>query len=844
MMTYQEASRLPKSEKISLVVCEGVKPAKLFNLVSGTVYSKQVDYFVSGVKNNGIKLNQANNESPGLGEFYFNPIIKTLFVNVGDDPKKENLSIIYKFFFSNTPIVVQSEITSGVDVEFLPIIRNIASIGQQLDDENSGIVLESQSSVEFINSEGFFDPIIDSIIFENQSIVFYSWFNGLAKTEIKKIFDGVIESKSFAPERVVFTVKDFVFKLRNFIQLGLFSSADGTTLESTVGTPKRRIYGQVKQARCIPIDCVLDGYPLTGTISLTIGSNIMTGVGTQFLKELNQDDDIVFTFNNEEVVYSIDLIQSDTSAKLSKAAEENVSNISVLVDSEHPYRFKNRRWHICGHKIRQSEATILDIIDGRTFKVDDNSEFYAEDVVRVNNQSTQITRKSSDQIILEQTIFPIPSIGDKIIRFPINKLYFGEKEFVPFRDFNLTNDTEAIIELDPLAEFNIAREIVTDHNVSFTLSKPYEATSSANADLRTIIKPGDFIRPTVQANDAWYEVHHVGPQIVYFKTPFNNPGGNSNSPARIRKVNTVFDDSLIMVDCYGKDSNNKWIRTASDSVKDLVLNDAGFTSIDEDSFAQANSDCPYTVSIVFPEVNGKIPLVRDVITMLNESVFGSLYGNSTQQIAYSIVNSRRPANIGSIKDDDILNWSVQTSQKIANNVKINYLPAVDRVTGEDGFSVVTFENNFVNDNSGIQNTIEKTCYLFNESDATTIAQRLAFYNSLSQSILKINAKANFFTSSVNDRIYIDLDRLYSRYGGAERLKIGVISGIKKGPYNSEIEMNDLGNIFNRCPVICPDSTENFTNASEDEKIKFGFILDSETLIPGTDEQDLGSGLIG
>ena len=172
------------------------------------------------------------------------------------------------------------------------------------------------------------------------------------------------------------------------------------------------------------------------------------------------------------------------------------------------------------------------------------------------------------------------------------------------------------------------------------------------------------------------------------------------------------------------------------------------------------------------------------------------------------------------------------------------MPFVDKVTGENGFGVVIYQNAFVDENIGIKNTIEKTCYLFNPSDAETIAQRIAFYYSLSQSILTLKAKANFFTSSVNDRVYIDLDRLYARYGGKSAMKIGVISGVKKSAYNSEITMNDLGNIFNRCPSIAPNDTDSFTNSSDDEKIKFGYILDPDTLIPGNDEEDLGSGLIG
>lgn len=843
-MNYEEASKLPNSEKITLVTCESSAKVKLFTLYSGNIYKRNVDFFVKDLKLNGISLEQAENLSELLttDNWFYEITTKTLYVNVGGDPKEYNLSVIYKHFFSNAAVILPHDLQTGEDVEWLPIISSIGSIGQQLDDENTGIVLESQSDVEFLN-DGFWDSIYDKLIFENKEVIIYSWFSNIPHAQAKRIFLGVIESKDFSPDKVVFRLRDYVYRLRSKVNLGLFSESDGELLESSIGKPKRRIYGQVKQAQCIPIDCTLDGYPLTGTVSTSIGSDTMIGVGTEFLKELNQNDQIIFIVQDEEVIYTVDLIQSNTSLTLTKIAEETLSNYSVKVNPARPYRFKNRRWHIAGHKLRQSQAVITDIINARNFVVDDVSEFAPGDVVRVLGQTTQITRISGSVLVLEQNIFPIPVVGVIISRFPITKLHYGERELIPFRDFSLTNVTESIIEIFPLAEFEIANELVTDHNLSFNNAST-TVSSSANADLRTIISPGDWIRPEIQNNDSWYEVHHVGPQVAYLKTPFNQGGGNRNEKARIKKVHIINDDSLITVDCYGKDTNDKWMKTASDCVKDLVVNDAGFAAIDEDSFDQAKIDCSYTISMVFPEIGSEPPLIRDIITLINESVFGSLYGNSSQEISYSIVNSRRPDDISPIMDDDIISWSAQSNQKIVNSVKINYRPSVDKVTGNSSTDVVIFNNEFVDQNVGIQSTLEKTCYLFNESDAITIAQRFGFYNSLSRTVITLKAKAQFFTNNVNDRVYITLDRLFQRYGGSDKRKIGVVSGIKKGPYDSEVILNDMGNIFNRCPTIAPSTTQNFTNASNDEKIKFGYILDPDSLLPGNSEDDLGSQIIG
>jgi hypothetical protein len=847
MINYEQASKLVRSEKISLVTCEAVKQVKIFQLYSGATYSKVVPHFVSNVLQNGVELEIApDKDSLTSGTWFFDAKNKTVYVNiVGDaDPKTDNVSVVYKFFFSNTPINLPYDLSNGEVVEWLPLIGSIGSIGQTLDDQNTGIVLESQSSVEFIN-DGFFDSIFDSLIWDNQNINFYSWFNGIELSEAKRIFTGVIESKDFSQNKISFKVKDYVYKLKNQVNLGLFSELDGTVLDSVIGTPKRRIYGQVRQVQTVPIDCIKDGYNLTGLITINAGATLISGSGTQFRKELSPGDEIKFIVNNEEIKFTIDTITSDTVASIARNSETTINNLACTVRPERPYRFKNRRWHLAGHKIRSSEAIIETVINSRQFVVDDPSEFFPNDIVVINGITTQVTRVSGLQIILEQSIFPIPSAGDSIVKQPVTGVYFGENELIINRDFTLTNTTEAIIELDELAEFNIAKERLSSVQLVFSSgSATVNALSGSVIDLRTLIKPRDWIRKLTQSTIEWYEVLSVTELSLTLRLPYTNASFGTEK-ALIKNVDLVNDESLITVDCYGYDSN-KWVKTASDCVKHLIQNDAGFSNVNADSFTQANADCSYKISMVIPEdIGQEAPMIRDVITKINESVFGSLYGDSSQNLSYSIVNTRRPTTLKELHDDDVISWDVSSNQQIVNKVKINYSPFVDKITGDNGFNVVTYTNEFVDNNVRIKNTIEKTCYLFEEQDATTIAQRYAFYNSLSQSVISIKAKADFFTSSVNDRVYVNFDRLYNRYGESSRRKIGVISSIKKSAYESEVSMNDLGNIFNRCHTLAESTTAPFTSATDDEKIKYGFILDPDTLTPDpTSEEDLGSHLIG
>jgi hypothetical protein len=51
-------------------------------------------------------------------------------------------------------------------------------------------------------------------------------------------------------------------------------------------------------------------------------------------------------------------------------------------------------------------------------------------------------------------------------------------------------------------------------------------------------------------------------------------------------------------------------------------------------------------------------------------------------------------------------------------------------------------------------------------------------------------------------------------------------------------------VFTRVPSIAPDLLDDYTTATDDQKAKFGFILDNDSLLPDNDDTDLGNNLIG
>jgi len=87
--------------------------------------------------------------------------------------------------------------------------------------------------------------------------------------------------------------------------------------------------------------------------------------------------------------------------------------------------------------------------------------------------------------------------------------------------------------------------------------------------------------------------------------------------------------------------------------------------------------------------------------------------------------------------------------------------------------------------------------------------------------------------------------LYSRYGGLDQRKLGTVTGVKRDGYNTELSVADLGNIYNRVPSIAPTSTLDYASASDDDKIKWGYIVDADTETADiASEEGLGNYIIG
>lgn len=847
-LTYSDHSSKLRSEKIMLCHVEPVQKLVVFTLDSGAIYKKSVNYFVIDVKEDNVSLTEASSSSLNSGEWYFDNENGEIYVRTTDDtdPKTHEIVVTYRLFYSNKPIDLPYDLTSGAEVNYDGRIRSNSPITRSLDDEQIGITLESSTTVDFENTDGHFDEFFDTLIFENKNLTLYSWSETLQLSEKKKLFEGQIQDKSFSQSSVKFRCKDFVYKLRKPVVTSFFSSSDGDVPERFLNTPKRRLFGRFKQLQCVPIDAIKDGFSVTGTVSGASNQAIVTGSGTAFLDELSPDDEIIFNDGNENYKFSILTVDSDTQITLDSDLTITLGGDSITCLPKRAWRKKNRSWHIAGHKLRAPSTTVSSAVDARRFIITDVSDIFQGDLISVDGEDAFVQRISSDDVITLTANLQggEPADGVSVTKNPLSAAYVNGSEIFITRDWTVTNGaSDAILVLDETTERNIATtRALPSSNITFTNGS--RSVTVTDINFLDEVQTRDWIRSDDSSHTTWYEVLRVEELTITLRVVY---GGNTQTSSGDKKNITPIDDNAIVtVNCLGQERSSAWVGNAAEAVKDMLENDIGATNINTSSFTTAGNLADYPLSIAIPsKIGGRVELVRDIISKINKSVFGSLVVDSDFNLSYDILTPDRPESLTSIKDDDIITFSVETKNETIRKVNAKYSPFTDKFNGDDAFELYEFTNDFADNLTEAKAELDIDIYLFDLKFVEGIAQRWAIYNSLAQSTVKIKGKLNLVTNFLNDKVYIEFDRIFKRFGNADKRKIGIVSKVSNDGLNVNLEINDLGNTFNRVGAITPSSANEFTSASSDEKIKNGFIVDTTTeLVDTTDDTNTFTNLIG
>lgn len=837
-LTFDQHAQRTASEKVILAWIGAAQRLMVWDDLGSGLFAKVVPEFVVGLMEDGVALDQVADiiDLTTDGQWCFVAEEKTVYFYMpgGATPDESFVRADYRIFVSNAPYELPWDLDGGVDVEYLPIIQATSDFPYEIDPDQLGVSLEGQGSISLENHDGYFDARFEKYWWENKDITLWAWSPDIAMSQKQKLYRGILAAKAFSSQGVSFALKDFIAKLNNYVGLELFDGSEGDVQTSIIGTPKRRLYGRVAGLQVVGLDHVLNGYDLTGTISGVGQDTTLTGTGTFFLDELAPEDQLSVGENS----YKVKQVVSDTQIIISSPLEENLAASTPKVKPKRPWRKKNREWLIAAHALKNIRTQIATVVQANRLTVVDGTEFEAGDQILVHNTKATIRRKSGNLLVLEQNLGSLPTVGQYVSKYPVQAVNVGTQDFIFIRDFTVDNQVgSATLVIDDLAEFNVTRPSAVAGTMTFTNGQ--RTVTGTGTQFLTQLEGRDWVRLDM---GNWYEILTIvsDTQLV-IRTTFAE--STATSTGERKNVSVLTDASIVTVDCFGKTfdgtPDGDWIKTGPDAVIDL-LTEAGLEDdLDTASFQEATEESEQLISLKIPVDYGSrtIPSIKDSIDIINQTVMGAIHFNNAFEIQYNVLNSKKPPALVALGEHDILGWEIQsrTDHIVGEFIcRYRHLDA-DRFTGEESASYQSRVNEVAVRLSDARATRELDAYLYDESDAQRTAQRYALYNESASSRIIISTKINLSTKLLADKVYVDLDRLFYRIGSnSSRKKIGIIVKISKSGLNTTLEVEDLSGIWNKVCTIAPNDANEFSAATEDERVRNGYLTDPSGIVDSND----------
>jgi len=807
----------PSSEKIIYVNAYPVE--RLLHGWSGVVsYTITTDFFVSSV----VGLTEGSLPLSS-GEYYFNPTNFELTVRLSDDsdPKDSFLVVKYKMGWSDKTLDL-----SGFPYE--NFLMSTGSFKDEVDpDDLTGVSLSGKGSISLINHSIYWDQIYRRLFWDGCLVDIFVYNSKYSVNQ--KIYSGYVDSKNYSSTKISFSLKDYIEKLRDELDLPYFTDSDGTLSEDVLGTPKRRLYGRVDGAKIQSLDMTLSGYTLSGTYTGAKGGTTITHSGGDLYKELVTGDKLEIG----EYDYTVDSVTT-TTITITDEIEKSFTGETVICMPEIPYRFKNRSFSVAHHELFEKSTTIDEVYQLNRFTVNDIDGFNVNDDVYINEETRTIKRIVNDEIILETNLTNSPTNGDTVKRLAIQEVWYLNNELVQDRDYTYSNTTECKLTIDDEMEFNIAKIKKFTFNLGFTNT----SRNVTGADLDKFFKEKDWILPS--GLSTWYEISSVTETTLTLKIVFS--GTTDNYTTQRKRPPYINDDSVITVNCFGKmDSSGNHIYTSSQVIQDIIPS----ATLNQDSFDQAHLDAPYLVSLKIPfTVGDNRPMIRDIVNKINKSSLGALFKDLDQKITYRIMRPNKSLLGQTIYDEDVLNYSIQsTGKNIIKTQTVHYRSFdADKATGKEGTKTIEKTSSFISNISTIEKGNTDVLTLYNTADANIMAQRLLALKENSNTVITINAKLAFIGNVVTDPIFLKLSDIPYRASSSDKNFVGFISYIEKSGSNTKIKVTDLAGFFDSIACIAPSGTNDYDDATEDEKALHGFITDEYGVMDSNSTQNIN--LIG
>ena len=829
------------SEKLTLAHVEA--RARLFEWVSegGGVYSKAVPYFVVSLKKDQeVMVKHTGVAGLNEGMFYYDTLEGKLYAHfMGSvNPTTIQAIVTYRFFYATGPCVASWDLTdTGEHVQYDGRIMTTPGYNTRVGIDQSLTSVIGSGTLKLENGDGGLDQVFDTLYFENRFVTLYSWNRDLDFSEARVLYRGRITNKRFGPNDVSFLIKDTIYDLEQAIPLDPYTSADNVN-SNIIGKYKRQVYGRVDGLKLQSVDQIGDGYLITGTVAASAASATLTGTGTAFLSETSPGDQI--TIGTQE--FTIEAVVSDTEITLDSDTTFAFSGATAILLPEIPTVIKNREFFVTGHACSNLQYVIVNILQLNRIVLSSTVGLEAGDFIefQATNERKEIKNTAPGNIVvLQSSITTEPGIGTTILRQPIQRLYRGEST-INADNFTVSNlgapTNECKVTLNDTVEFDLARNITLGFDLAFTNGLRTVTTPDA-VDLRETLSPRDWIRPADLSYTVFYEILSVDETQLELRVAFADSTITDEVTARLPDY--IGDDSIISAEVIGKTVNGEpsgvWIQTAPQAVRDILSAiEVDASLVNETSFTDAVTDAPQVLSLSLPtsETGGAVK-AKTAIDLINQTVGGSLTLDNDLKLQYRVLQADTPDDPVQVHDEHLIKWNINTSSgKNFRDTVVRYRHTdVDRASLERGTAVQTFSSDFIRDYIETSQLKEFDAYLFKQNEAAIFAERQVYYNRLSQSTITLQTDLRFENVEIGDVMQMEMIRLYARLGGdGSRKKIAVVVGKKITGDSVEIILSDLGNLFNSSAVIAPNTTPEFASATEDEKLKYGFITDSQGIV--------------
>lgn len=848
-MSFTEFQNKPSSEKITLAIIHASKRLMGWSVHSGSVY-KLENFDVKSIVNIEDS-GSAYTEVSSLGDvtaskFYNDRTNKILYIRTtgSDNPNGRFLALTFKLFFSSAPIVLPHDLNTGFEVYFEPLIQSTSQFGVEIDTINqSSQAIEGSGTLTLFNDQDFWPANFDKLYFDNKSAFIYSYNRDLAPNEAKLIFRGKIEKKSYTSQKITLSMKDTLSELRAPISLGTIADLEARTGEDLADSRQRIVLGRVSGHRPVNIDQVLDGYPITGTVTISFNAATLNGTGTQFLEELSPDDQIVLN----GVTYTVATVLDDIAATLTEnyADSLGLSGGTAYLIPDQPKRFHNRVWHLAGHPLCQPVANVAAGSTILRLVVEDNRDIYPDDWISVGSIGTgdlvQVENTVGTRIInLKTSLAAVPAIGTEVIRPCVQNVRINEVPLAFYTDYTVDPDT-ATLTLRNTAESNASPVRFLASDLTFTSGSRIVTGSG----IKGIIKPGYMVGVT--GNAVFFEVLSVDSDTQL--TLRTNSTYSTTASGRYKPMIFNPESDVLTVDVLGKTEDNtssgRLLKTAPSIVKALLI-DAGLEDqIDNSSFEDADISAPMHLGLVSPETynDSRASLYIDVINKVNVSVFGSLIQTDDFQMSYYVLSPDK-SNIGLVlNESDILSIGfestaanlVKTTVVRYNKKEYDYLVKDSSYKYEQKTSDIS---NYIS-KSNREKTIETKLVL--EKDAARSAARWAFILENGTGRATIRTKLQAMSLDVGSVIEVNHRKFFERMNLVVKSRLFLVEAVKKSGTEVTLEVVDLSNAFSRVASI-NDYDVDYVDATDEQKLYGGFITDQYGLIDN-DPDSFGTNLI-